>query len=195
MRFFVILVATMFLGLVVQHFIAPLQPYGVRVLIMPVIMFYGALALPVPGMLALAFCGGLMWDALHVQTQIDLKGELNAEVALGWSIVLYAMLGALMNGFRPLFQRGRWEIHCLLSGVCTSVIVFAEYLMRTFRQGWDTDLPEPVTFIFNREVWWRIGGAGLIAVLLSPFFFFALNYIAFLVGKDPQPAREAKRPT
>lgn len=186
MIFFVILVVSMFLGLVVQHFIGPLPPYGVRVLLMPVIMFYGALALPVPGMLALAFCGGLMWDALHVQ--VDLAGEGSVEVALGGSIVLYAILGALMNGFRPLFQRGRWEIHCLLSGVCTSFIVLAEYLMRTFRQ-------EPVVFIFNKEVWWRIGGAGLIAALLSPFFFFVLNYLAFLAGHDPQPAREARRST
>ena len=186
MIFFVILVVSMFVGLVVQHFIGPLPPYGVRVLLMPIVMFYGALALPVPGMLALAFCGGLMWDALHVQ--IDLAGEGSAEVALGGSIVLYAILGALMNGFRPLFQRGRWEIHCLLSGVCTSVIVLAEYLMRTFRH-------EPVVFIFNREVWWRIGGAGLIAALLSPFFFFALNYLAFLAGHDPQPERAAKRST
>ena len=183
MIFFGILVATMFLGLVVQHFIGPLPPYGVRVLLMPVVMFYGALALPVPGMLALAFCGGLMWDALHVQ--VDLAHE-TAEVALGWSVILYALLGALMNGFRPLFQRGRWEIHCLLSGICTSLIVFAEYLMRTFRQ-------EEVAFIFNKEVWWRIGGAGLVAALLSPFFFLVLNYIAFLAGYDPQPERAAKR--
>ena len=185
MIFFGILVATMFFGLVVQHFIGPLPPYGVRVLLMPVVMFYGALALPVPGMLALALCGGLMWDALHVQ--VDLAHE-TAEVALGWSVILYALLGALMNGFRPLFQRGRWEIHCLLSGVCTSLIVFAEYLMRTFRQ-------EEVVFIFNKEVWWRIGGAGLVAALLSPFFFFVLNYIAFLAGYDPQPERAAKRTT
>ncbi len=185
MIFFGILVATMFLGLVVQHFIGPLPPYGVRVLLMPVVMFYGALALPVPGMLALALCGGLMWDALHVQ--VDLAHD-TAEVALGWSVILYALLGALMNGFRPLFQRGRWEIHCLLSGVCTSLIVFAEYLMRTFRQ-------EEVAFIFNKEVWWRIGGAGLVAALLSPFFFFVLNYIAFLAGYDPQPERAAKRTT
>ena len=185
MIFFGILVVSMFLGLVVQHFIGPLPPYGVRVLLMPVIMFYGALALPVPGMLALVFCGGLMWDALHVN--VDLATD-TAEVALGWSIVLYAILGALMNGFRPLFQRGRWEIHCLLSGVCTSFIVLAEYLMRTFRQ-------EKVVFIFNQEVWWRIGGAGLIAALLSPFFFFVLNYLAFLAGYDPQPERAAKRTT
>ena len=148
---------------------------------MPVIMFYGALALPTPGMLVLAFCGGLMWDALHGQMV-----EGNFEIALGWSIVLYATLGALMGGFRPLFQRGRWEIHCLLSGVCTAMIVLAEYLMITFRR-------EPVVLIFNKDIWWRIGGAGLVALLLSPLFFFALNYLAFVVGYDAQPERNVKR--
>jgi hypothetical protein len=122
-----------------------------------------------------------MWDALHVQMV-----EGNVEIALGWSIVLYATLGALMGGFRPLFQRGRWEIHCLLSGVCTSMIVLAEYLMITFRR-------EPVIFVFNKDIWWRIGGAGLVAAFLSPLFFFALNYLAFVVGYDPQPERNAKR--
>jgi hypothetical protein len=172
----------MFLSLVAQFFIPPLPVIGARVLLMPVIMFYGALALPTPGMLILAFCGGLMWDALNVQMV-----EGNIEIALGWSIVLYATLGALMGGFRPLFQRGRWEIHCLLSGVCTSMIVLAEYLMITFRR-------EPVVFVFNRDIWWRIGGAGLVAALLSPLFFFALNYVAFLVGYDAQPNRNVKRP-
>ena len=186
MRFFALLCVAMFAGLVAQHFIGPLPPYGARVLIMPLIMFYGALALPVPGMLALAFCGGLMWDALHVQ--VDLAGEPTAEIALGWSIVLYAILGTLMSGFRPLFQRGRWEIHCLLTGVCTSAIVLAEYLMLTFRR-------EPVLFVFNKEIWWRIGGAGIIAALLSPLFFFALNHLAYLVGHDPQPARKAQPTT
>src|ERR1700685_4483928 len=106
----------MFAALVVQHFIGQLPMVGARVLLMPIIMFYGALALPTPGMLVLAFCGGLMWDALHMQII-----SCNVEIALGGSIVLYAALGALMGGFRPLFQRGRWEIHCLLSGVCTSM--------------------------------------------------------------------------
>lgn len=192
MIFFVVLLICMFAALVVQHFIGPLPPYGTRVLLMPIVMFYGALALPVPGMLALAFCGGLMWDALHASVALAWDPQHkhvidgSAEVAMGWSIVLYAVLGALMNGFRPLFQRGRWEIHCLLSGVCTSAIVLSEYLMITFRR-------EPVVFVFNKEIWWRIGGAGLVAVLLSPFFFFALNYLAHLVGCDPQPERNLKR--
>ena len=182
MIFFALLLVAMFLALVAQHFIGPLPVIGARVLLMPIIMFYGALALPIPGMLALAFFGGFMWDALNALT---VDGG-NVEITVGWSIVLYAALGALMGGFRPLFQRGRWEVHCLLSGVCTAFIVLAEYLMITFRR-------EPVVFHFDKEIWWRIGGSGLVAVLLSPFFFFALNYLAFLVGYDPQPERNVRR--
>lgn len=181
MILFLVLLAAMFLALVLQHFIGPLPPLGARVMIMPVIMFYGALALPLPGMLALAFAGGLMWDCLHSQIV-----EGSYEISVGWSILLYAVLGGLMSGFRPLFQRGRWEIHCLLSGLCTAVIVFAEYLLITFRR-------DPVTFVFNKEIWWSIGATGLVALALSPFFFFALNWVAFLTGYDPQPLRKVRK--
>ena len=35
--------------------------------------------------------------------------------------------------------------------------------------------------------------AGLVAALLSPLFFFLLNYVAALVGYDPQPDRRGGR--
>jgi hypothetical protein len=175
--FTAILVAGIFLSLVVQEFIPPLAwLHGARVLIMPVIMFYGALALPYWGMLLLSFCAGFMWDAMTVQ-MVD--GAF--EISLGWSIVLYATLGALMSGFRPLFQRGRWEVHCLVSGFFTSLIVLAEYLMITVRRG---------GFIFPNEIWWRIGGSGLVATLIAPAFFFALNWLAPLVGHEIQPEQK-----
>ena len=177
MIFFCVLLLSMFVAVIVQHFIGPMPVIHARVMLMPIIMFYGSLALPVYGMLALTFVGGLMWDALNTQ-YIDGTVEISA----GWSIVLFAALGSIMNGFRPLFLRGRWEIHCLLTGVCTSVLVLAEYLMITIRR-------QPVHFIFNEEAWWRIGGAGLIAAFLSPLVFFLFNYIAALTGYDPQPER------
>ena len=177
MIFFAVLVFSMFGSLILQHFIGPLPVIHARVLLMPVIMFYGALALPLHGMLALTFFGGLMWDALSTQ---PVDGAV--EISAGWSIVLFAALGAIMSGFRPLFLRGRWEIHCLLTGVCTSVMVLAEYLMITIRR-------QPVQFIFDDEVWWRIGGAGLAAAFLAPLIFFIFNYLAALTGYDPQPER------
>ena len=182
MIFFALLVLSMFAAIVVEHFIGPLPVILARVLLMPIILFYGALALPLHGMLALTFIGGLMWDALNTQYNIDGAVEISA----GWSIILFAVLGAIMNGFRPLFLRGRWEIHCLLTGVCTSALVLAEYLMITIRR-------QPVHFIFNDQVWWRIGGAGLVATFLSPLIFFLFNYLAALTGYDPQPERAAPK--
>jgi len=183
MIFFGLLLVLMFLGLVLQHFIGPVPMLGARVLLMQMVMLYGALALPLPGMLAVTFAGGLMWDALHTQWIGDSVNEGQVEIAMGWSIVLYAALGTIMSGFRPLFLRGRWEIHCLLTGFCTSVMVLAEYLMITLRR-------QPITFVLDASVWWKIGGAGLLATMLAPLFFFLLNYLALLTGYDPQPEQQ-----
>ena len=177
MIFFCIIVAGIFLSLVTQEFIPPLAWLdGARVFIMPVLMFYGALALPYWGMLALTFISGLMWDCLTVPV-IDSQ----VEISLGWSILLYAALGAIMSGFRPLFQRGRWEVHCLVSGLFTSIILLAEYLMITIRRG---------GFVFSTDVWWRIGGSGVIAAMIAPIFFFSLNWLAPRVGYEIDPEKK-----
>jgi hypothetical protein len=88
---------------------------------------------------------------------------------MGWSILLYAVLAGIMHGLRPLFIRGRWEVHCVLSGICTSAIILAQYLMITFRRG---------SIIFSREVWWQIGGPGLIAMVMAPIIFWFLQGMA-----------------
>ncbi len=181
MIFFIIIVLGLLASLILQEFIPPLPwLYGARVFIMPVVLFYGALAFPFGGMLLLAFLSGFMWDALTAQVM----DETYVELSLGWSIILYAALGAIMSGFRPLFLRGRWEIHCLVSGVCTSIIVFTEFLMITFRRG---------GFSFPVEVWWRVGGAGLITLILSPLIFLLLNSVARMVGYNVQPERKPIR--
>ena len=160
------------LSLVAQEYI-PALPYGARIFLLPLVFFYGALAVPFPGMLFLAFAGGFMWDAL-VATQV-VDGTL--EISLGWSIVIYAALGAIMNGFRPLFQRGHgWEIHCLLSGPLLCIFVLSEYLMITFRRG---------GFYFPKIIWWRIGGEGLAAMIVSPIVFLFVHWLALSFGLIP----------
>jgi hypothetical protein len=191
MIFYPLLIAALFLSLVAQEFIAPLPwLHGARVFLMPVIFFYGALAVPAPGMLGLAFISGFMWDAL-VTTQVlptsafDAAGLpiLNVEIALGWSIILYAALGAIMNGFRPLYLRGHgWEIHCLMCGPLVSALVFAEYVMITFRRG---------EFLFPNDIWWRIGGSGLVAMMIAPIVFFVMHSFAESCGWGPPQRRKA----
>ncbi len=186
--FFFILLAVSFLSVVVQHFIPPLSfLHGARVFLLPAIMLYGALALPFGFMLALAAFCGLMWDALTVQViDVSVGASIKpvVEIALGWSILLYATLGAVMSGFRPLFLRGRWEIHCLMTGLCTALVVLAEFLMLSVRR---IALFEG-SFVYTPEIGWRIGGAGIVALFLAPLIYWLLSLLSGLVGYEPRVA-------
>lgn len=178
MIFFVVLLILTFLAQVVEFFIPPLDwMFNARVYVVPVIVCYGAMALPFPAVLALAFFAGFMLDALTVQV---LGGRV--EISVGWSILLYAVLAAIMHGLRPLFIRGRWEVHCIMTGVCTSAILLAQYLMISFRR---------TSLFFNREAWWQILGPGIIAMLMAPLVFWILHWLAGLTRNPYRPDREA----
>jgi len=86
-RFFLILLLAAFGAIIMQYFI-PALPFlsGARVILLPLVFFFGALALPFSGMLALAFACGLMWDALTVQVLDIGMGPTSAtvvEIAMG----------------------------------------------------------------------------------------------------------------
>jgi hypothetical protein len=141
------------------------------------------MALPYPLVLALSFFAGLLLDALTVQV-IGAGDSARVEIALGWSIIVYAVLASIMHGLRPLFIRGRWEIHCIMSGVCTSLILLAQYLMITFRRG---------SIVFTPEAWWQIGGPGMIAMIMAPLLFWLLHTIGDATGNPYIPQRESYR--
>jgi hypothetical protein len=176
MIFFVVLLVLVVIAQIAEFFIPPVDwMYQAHIYIAPVLVFYGAVALPFPLMLGLALFSGILLDALTVQV---IGGKV--EISLGWSILLYAVLAGIMHGLRPLFIRGRWEVHFVLTGVCTSAIILAQYLMITFRRG---------TFFFSKEVWWQIGGPGLIAALMAPVVFWMLNWIARVTRYPYLPER------
>jgi len=95
------------------------------------------------------------------------------EISMGYSILLYGVLAGFMHGLRPLFVRGRWEVHCILSGICTSLIVLAQYLMITFRRG---------SLIFTPEIWWQIAVPGIIAMAIAPILFWFLQWMGRMTG-------------
>ena len=167
MIFFLILLVLIFIAQLAEFFI-PTLPwlFNAHIYLVPLIVFYGAVVLPFPLMLALAVYAGFLLDILTVQV----IGP-RVEISLGWSILLYAVLAGIMHGLRPLFIRGRWEVHCVVAGLCTSAIILAQYLMITFRRA-------PVRFDLTREAWWQVGAPGLIAILLAPIVFWVLHFIA-----------------
>src|SRR4030095_6555461 len=123
----------------------------------------------------LAGFAGFLLDAVTVQA-LGPRGEISG----GWSILLYAVLAAIMHGLRPLFVRGRWEVHCIMSGLCTSAILLSQYLMLSFRRG---------SIFFSREVWWQIGGPGLLAMIMAPLVFWALHWLARATAYPYLPRR------
>jgi len=176
MIFFFLLLFLVLAAQIAELFI-PALPwlYNAHVYIVPVIVFYGAMALPFPLMLALAFYAGVLLDALTVQVIGD-----KVEVSAGSSILLYGVLAGIMHGLRPLFARGHWEVHCILSGIFTSLIVLAQYLMITFRRG---------SLVFTREIWWQIGAPGIIAMLVAPFVFWLLQWLGRMTAYPYSPER------
>lgn len=180
MIFFVVLLVLTFLAQIVEFFIPPLDwMYNARIYIVPLIVFYGAVALPFPLALVLAGFAGFLLDAVTVQVTVQALVP-RVEISMGWSILLYAVLAAIMHGLRPLFIRGRWEVHCIMSGLCTSAILLSQFLMIAFRRG---------SLVFTREAWWQIGGPGLIAMLMAPLIFWMLHTLGRLTANPylPEP--------
>jgi len=179
MIFFLILMVLVFVAQIVEFFIPPLDwMYNAHIYITPMLVFYGAMALPFPLMLVLAFWAGFLLDTFNTQVV-----GTHVEISLGSSILLYAVLAGIMHGLRPLFARGRWEVHCIMSGLCTSAILLGQYLMLSFRRG---------SLFFSREVWWQIGGPGLLAMLMAPLVFWMLHWLARATAYPYMPRRELR---
>ena len=174
--FFAVVLLADLLAVACQSYCQPIARFGgATVLIFPVFLAYGALALPLAGTLALAFCTGLFWDALTVQILqpgVYLQEAAVQEARLGWSIVLFGLLAVMVHGMRPLFLRGRWDLHCLASGFCTVVILAAQYAMITFVRG---------GFVFPHDLWMRVALPGFFAMVLSPFVYLAFYVVASLL--------------
>ena len=190
-----VLIVVCFALLILEQFIPPLAfLHDARVLLVPIVLFYSALALPYGLMLIIALAAGLMTDAIAAQVfDVRLDGgqiTQTVEIALGWSIILYAVLGSVMSGFRPLFKRGRWEIHCLMSGILVALIVLAQFLMISVRRA----ALDGTAFVYTQEIGWRIAGAGVVALILAPILFWGLSTLAAFVGYNPRKPDTEEEP-
>ena len=102
-----------FFALIIQEFIPPVHAlHGARVILVPVLFCYAALALPAWAMLLFAVYTGSLTDLMSLQI---VDGRV--EIALGWSIVFFVVFGLLAHGFQPAFLRGHWWLHLLLGAL------------------------------------------------------------------------------
>ncbi len=136
--------------------------YNAHIYIVPVIVFYGAMALPFPLMLALAFFAGFLLDALTVQV----IGS-RVEISLGWSILLYAVLAAIMHGLQAFVCPGS-----LGSALHSERRLHVAHSARAISHD---HFSARLHLFSRREAWWQIGGPGVIAMLMAPLIFWFLH--------------------
>lgn len=150
-----------FLALVIQDWIPPINGLnGARVLLVPMLFCYGALAFPTWAVLLLAAYTGFLCD-LKTLNIVDHQ----VEIALGWSMVYFVIFGLVAHGFQPGFQRGHWWLHPLLSAGGTITYLALQFVMITFRRQ---------ELVFNEVIVWRILGPGLMAAVIAPLFYLVV---------------------
>jgi len=187
MLFHPISIILLLLTFMVQEFIPGLEIAQFATLFLPAVFFFSAsVAAPFGVMLMLAFITGFIWDARHLPGVVEsLAGaedvfgtgadsELGAgshPLPFGLSIVLFAMLGTLMQGIRPLFKRGRLELPVLMVGVATFLWLLSQYLIITFLRG---------SLQFPMGVWSKMITDTLLAMLAAPLIFLLLYSLARL---------------
>jgi len=158
-----------------------------RFLLPPVVFFSASLSVSFPMMLLLAFFTGFVWDARNLPykedkdhgamiatdagaiTDIEKHPEIGGSMPFGYTIFLFGALGTLMQGVRPLFKRGRWELPVLMVGIAIMGWLLIEYLLMSFLRG---------SFYFPYRMWTKLVTDTLLAMLVSPLMLYLLHSIA-----------------
>lgn len=151
--------------------------YYSRLLLVHVTFYCAAVTVPFPSMLFFALYAGFVWDARHhlpvSPGEGFAHGIVQAELPFGFTILVFGLMGAFLQGVRPLFRRGRWELPVLLVGGCTGLGMLLEYLMISFHRG---------ALRFPGELWWKILMTALFSALVSPVFLLLFSRIAAKLG-------------
>jgi hypothetical protein len=163
--------------------------HNARLFITPIFFFCAAVAVPFPVMLILAFVTGFIWDARYLEiVNMDMGAEKLAQLSafgenvgfsaamsggvdlgFGSSIIVFGVLGSLMQGIRPLFRKGRWELPVFMVGFVTIIWLLVQYVIITFLRG---------TMFFPNEMWVKIVSVTLMAMLASPLIYLVLHTLA-----------------
>ena len=76
-----------------------------------------------------------------------------------------------MQGVRPLFRRGRWELPIIMTGVGTFLFLLIQYLLVNFTLG---------GLVFPERIWFKLMATALLSMLISPLVFFILHRLAIM---------------
>jgi hypothetical protein len=157
------------LSFVIQEFLPVFDGlYHARVLLVHSMFFCAAVTVPFPVMLLLALSTGFVWDARYFVA----LGE-DSELVFGFTVLLFGLAGAFIQGVRPLFRRGRWELPVFMIGLAAFGVLLVEYLILSFERG---------GLYFPTEIWLKMLMTALFTMALSPLLLLLLSLLAKKVG-------------
>ncbi len=144
-----------------------------RILIVHLVFLCAAVSVATPTMLIMSFIGGIFWDAHCSLAMVMMDPEVYPQpvdtMRFGYSILLFAGMGFLMQGLKPLFQKGKWQFSALLTGIAIFLYLLAEHLLISFVRG---------NFVINRAIMEFVGYTALLTMMFSPFVFGVLYGLA-----------------
>jgi len=173
-RYTTITLLLLLAAFIVQQFVPAFTGlYFSRVLLVHLVFLCSAVTVGAPTMLMLAFVGGFLWDAHSAIGAHGGDPEVYIQpvesLRFGFSILLFAALGYLMQGVRPLFQQGKWQVSAAIAGVAILIYLFVEFMLINFVRG---------EFVLRREIAGQIAFTAGITMLVSPLVFWMLFKIS-----------------
>jgi hypothetical protein len=159
-----------------------------RILIVHLVFLCAAVSVATPTMLIMAFIGGILWDTHCSLAMIAMDPEVYPHpvdsMRFGYSILLFAGMGFLTQGLKPLFREGKWQFSALLTGIAIFIYLLAEHMLISFVRG---------NFVLNRSIIEFVGYTALLTMLFSPLVFWVLYGLSKLFDYSLYP--EANRQT
>ena len=131
-----------------------------RLLLLPALFFAACVTVPFPGMLALAFACGFLWDCSNAlvwgpEFYLLAGGE---GPGFGAGPILFGLLGCVVHGVRPVFLAGARVVAVVAGGLGTFLLLLCEYHWISFRAG---------HFAFPDGFWVKVGCSTAWAVVAS----------------------------
>lgn len=188
-RYSLITVLLLLASFVIQQFLPAFTGlHDSRILLVQLVFLCCAVTVGQPTMLVLAFIGGFLWDAHCALGQQGGDAEIYSQqvesLRFGYSILLFAATGFLMQGIQPLFKQGKWQFSAFLSGVAILLYLSAEYAIINFVRG---------DFVLTKGTVMQVIFTSMLTMLFSPFIFWLLFHIAKLCNHSINPEAGKKR--
>jgi cell shape-determining protein MreD len=188
-RYSLITILLLLASFVVQQFLPAFTGmHDSRILLVQLVFLCCAVTVGQPTMLALAFIGGFLWDAhcaLGPQGgDIEIYSQQVESLHFGYSILLFAATGFLMQGIQPLFKQGKWQFSAFLSGIAIFLYLTSEYAIINFVRG---------EFVLTKATVMQVVFTSLLTMLFSPFIFWLLFHVAERCNHSINPEAGKKR--